>query len=140
MSEDHSAYIEKLRARQRQKIAERMQPSSWRMQALEPIEQFAESLAEAGEISSFRSMEERFLCAILVCSEMRDRLSSGGSIQVSCHYAHPARVSGQVFWRLGVEAVGKKPRFFNGTADYREILNYLVLCIADQKANTIAEG
>ncbi len=140
MSEDHSAYIEKLRAQQRQKLAERMQPARWRMQALEPIERFAESLAEAGEISSFRFIEERFVFAILVCSEMQNRLSSGGSIQVSCSYAHPGRAADQIFWRIGVEAVGRKPRFFSGTVDYREVLNYLVHCIAEQKVNTITES
>jgi hypothetical protein len=130
---DHTYYIEKLRDRKARKVAERTMAERMRHIALEPVEEFAQSMAEAGEISGFRSVEERFAFAILVSPTIEPVLTSGGSIQITCNYAHPARVSGQTFWGLSVEAIGCKPRFFSGTDDYRDIFNYLVACIAEQK-------
>src|SRR5690349_8779345 len=75
---DHSQYIEKLRDRQHKKVAERTMPDRMRRVALEPVEEFAQSLAEAGEISGFRAVDERFACAILVHPHMQALLSSGG--------------------------------------------------------------
>jgi hypothetical protein len=122
-----------LRDRQVRKVAERSMPDRMRHAALEPLEEFAQSLAEAGEISGYRTLADRYSCAILVSPNMHLLLSSGGSIQVTCNYAHPARLHGRTFWGLSVEAIGCKPRFFNGTDDYSEIFRYLVACIADQK-------
>jgi hypothetical protein len=130
---DHSQYIEKLRDRQVRKVAERNMPDRMRHIALEPVEEFAQSLAEAGEISGFRAVDDRFACAILAVPNMVTLLSSGGTIQITCNYAHPARTHGHTFWGLAVEAIGCKPRFFSGTEDYREVFNYLVACIAEQK-------
>lgn len=133
MGVDHSYYIEKLRDRQIRKVAQRTMPERMRHIALEPVEEFAQSLAEAGEIGGFRAVDGRFACAILVSPHMSARLSSGGTVQVTCNFAHSARTQGNVFWGLSVEAIGCKPRYFSGTDDYREIFNYLVACIAEQK-------
>ena len=139
MGVDHSHYIEKLRDRQCQKVAERTMPDRMRRVALEPVEEFAQSLAEAGEITGYRAVDERFACAILVHPHMQSLLSSGGSIQVTCNYAHPARTPGHTFWGMAVEAIGCKPRYFSGTDDYREVFNYLVACIAEQKLAGMTE-
>jgi hypothetical protein len=135
---DHTYYIEKLRERKARKVAERTLAERMRHAALEPIEEFAQSMAEAGEISGFRTLEDRFACALLVNPHMESVLSTGGSIQVTCNYAHPARNPGQTFWGLSVEAIGCKPRFFSGTDDYRDLFTYLVACIAEQKLANVA--
>lgn len=133
MGVDHSYYVDKLRERQTRKAAERTLPERMRHLALEPVEEFAQSMTEAGEISGYRTVDERFACAILVNPHMEAVLSTGGSIQITCNYAHPARNPGHTFWGLSVEAIGCKPRFFSGTDDYRDLFNYLVACIAEQK-------
>jgi len=137
---DHSLYIQKLRDRQVRKAAERAMPERMRQIALEPVIQFAESLAQAGEISGYKSIDDRFACSILVCSNMRNLLSAGGSIQITCNYAHLARTAGCTFWGLAVEALGCKPRYFNGSGDYCEVFNYLVVCITEQKLAVMSEA
>ena len=139
MGADHSLYVQKLRDRQVRKAAERTMPDRLRHSALEPLEEFAQSLTEAGEISGYRTLTDRFTCAILVSPNVRSLLSSGGTIQVTCNYAHPARSPGRTFWGLSVEAIGCKPRFFSGTDDYCEIFSYLIACIADQKLACMTE-
>lgn len=136
---DYAEYIERLRARQRQKLGERNQGKTDRARALHPIERFVESLAEAGEISRFHMLDDGCCCAVRVCSEMKTVLASDGSIQIACAHAYGARIPGQLFWRIVVESVGKKPRLFTGTDDYREVLTYLIRCITDQKVALIDE-
>ncbi len=135
MDQTHEAYIQKLRALQAHKIAEKTQPRRLRAEALEPIERFAQSLAEAGEIANVRLFDETFACAILVCSGMQNLLASGGSIHVTCLSAQHGRVQGHIFWKVNVEVLGRKSRQFSGSDDYSEVFYYLVHCIADQKAN-----
>ena len=139
MSQELAAYIERLRTAQSDKIAARTLSIRSRIQAMEPIERFVGSLAAAGEIEYFEPMNENCGCAVLACSSVHSRLPSGGSLYVACTYAYPARSAGHVFWQTTVEASGRKPRFFSGTSDYRPILNYIVACIAEQRANASFE-
>ena len=133
MNNQHSALIEQLRAREQRKLTERLQPHRHRQQAMRPVEQFVDSLAAAGEISRFDLTEDGCTVSILVCSQMRDTLPGGGSIQIACTQAWPARTAGEVFWRMTVDAAGHKPRAFSGTSDYRHLFGYLVMVIADQR-------